>query len=79
MGAAKAAWRIVLATAGGANITIEGGNITVMCPGTITVKASQKSFVGPEQASYALPTLPQQVCVECLLKAAGSASPFALR
>ena len=50
-----AAKKIVLATAGGANITIEGGNITVMCPGKITVRASQKSFVGPERASYSLP------------------------
>ena len=50
-----AAKRIVLSVAGGASITLEGGNITVMCPGTITVKASQKSFVGPETASYPLP------------------------
>ena len=64
-----AAKKIVLATAGGANITIEGGNITVMCPGKITVRASQKSFVGPEKQSYPLPGLPKQVCVECLLKA----------
>ena len=50
-----AAMRVVMSVAGGASITIEGGNITVMCPGTITVKASQKSFVGPETASYPLP------------------------
>ncbi|WP_309618020.1 DUF2345 domain-containing protein, partial [Salinibacterium sp.] len=72
-----AAKKIVLATKGGASITIEGGNITVQCPGTITVRASTKSFVGPEGASFALPTLPQQVCVECLLSAARSAAPFA--
>jgi type VI secretion system secreted protein VgrG len=67
----------VLATAGGANITIEGGNITVMCPGKITVRAGRKSFVGPEQQSYPLPSLPNQVCVECLLAAAKSTAPFA--
>ena len=71
-----AAKRIVLATAGGANITIEGGNITVMCPGTITVKASQKSFVGPENTPYGLPLFPQDICVECMLKAARSGAPF---
>ena len=49
----------MLATAGGANITIEGGNITVMCPGKITVRASQKSFVGPESASYGMGELPK--------------------
>ncbi|PPU85785.1 hypothetical protein XpopCFBP1817_19825, partial [Xanthomonas populi] len=27
-----------------ASVTIEGGNITVACPGTITVHASKKSF-----------------------------------
>jgi uncharacterized protein (DUF2345 family) len=71
--------KIVLATAGGANITIEGGNITVMCPGKITIRASQKSFVGPERQDYALPTLPKQVCVECLLKARSSGAAFAMR
>jgi type VI secretion system secreted protein VgrG len=53
-----AAKRITMSTAGGANITIEGGNITVQCPGKITVKAGKKSFVGPQQESYALPVLP---------------------
>ncbi len=41
--------------AGGASVTIEGGNITVACPGTITVQASKKSFVGPAEKSYKLP------------------------
>ena len=71
-----AAKRIVLATAGGANITIEGGNITVMCPGTMTVKASVKSFVGAERASYAMPIMPRNVCVECLAKRAMQRSAF---
>ena len=70
-----AAKKIVLSVAGGANITIEGGNITVMCPGTMTVKASVKSFVGPEKASYAMPQMPNAICVSCFLNAlrAGSA------
>jgi len=42
-----AAKKISLSTAGGANITIEGGNITVQCPGKIVVHAGKKSFVGP--------------------------------
>jgi type VI secretion system secreted protein VgrG len=71
-----AAKKIVLATAGGANITIEGGNITVMCPGKITVRASQKSFVGPQGTPYGLPLFPQSVCVSCLLNAARSGVPF---
>jgi type VI secretion system secreted protein VgrG len=54
-----AAKRIVLSTAGGASITLEGGNIIVECSGTITVKAGTKSFVGAEGVSYAFPTLPR--------------------
>lgn len=53
-----AAKRIVLSTAGGASITIEGGNVIVACPGTILVRASKKSFVGPENVSYPLPAMP---------------------
>ena len=54
-----AAKRIVMSVAGGANITLEGGNITVMCPGTMTVKAQVKSFVGPEKQTYLIPQLPR--------------------
>ncbi|RQP23754.1 type VI secretion system Vgr family protein [Piscinibacter terrae] len=74
-----AAKRITMSTAGGANITIEGGNITVQCPGKITVKAGKKSFVGPAQESFALPALPQKICASCLLSAASMASPFAAK
>ncbi|WP_307721927.1 type VI secretion system Vgr family protein [Pseudoduganella plicata] len=71
--------RISLSTVGGANITIEGGNITVQCPGKIAIHAGKKSFTGPEQAAVALPVLPQSICVECLLKARAAGSPFAMR
>jgi type VI secretion system secreted protein VgrG len=54
-----AAKKITLATAGGASVVIEGGNITVQCPGTLTVKAGMKSFAGPQQASYAMPVMPR--------------------
>jgi type VI secretion system secreted protein VgrG len=40
-----------LATEGGASITIEGGNISVACPGSITVHAGSMSFVGGAQLS----------------------------
>ncbi|HEY4317356.1 MAG TPA: type VI secretion system Vgr family protein [Herbaspirillum sp.] len=53
-----AAKKITLSTAGGANITIEGGNITVQCPGKLTVHAGQKLFDGPDSMAYALPTMP---------------------
>jgi type VI secretion system VgrG family protein len=54
-----AAKRISLSTAGGANITIEGGNITVQCPGKITVHAGKKSFTGPGKNKYSFPSLPR--------------------
>jgi type VI secretion system secreted protein VgrG len=53
-----AAKKIVLSTAGGASLTIEGGNIVFECPGTITTKAGKISFVGPEKASFVMPKLP---------------------
>jgi type VI secretion system secreted protein VgrG len=54
-----AAKSISLSTAGGANITIAGGNITVQCPGKVTVHAGVKSFTGPERLSYSMPSLPR--------------------
>jgi type VI secretion system VgrG family protein len=53
-----AAKSITLSTAGGANITIDGGNITVQCPGKITIHAGKKSFVGPDSLSYPMPLMP---------------------
>ncbi|WP_426401036.1 type VI secretion system Vgr family protein (plasmid) [Ralstonia sp. R-29] len=72
-----AAKRIRIATAGGASITLEGGNITVECPGPITYKSAERKFDGPVNQSYPMPTFPQSVCLECLLKAATSGSPVA--
>jgi type VI secretion system secreted protein VgrG len=74
-----AAKSITLSTAGGANITIENGNITVQCPGKITVHAGQKKFLGPARLDYPIPQLPKSVCLECLLSARNMGSPFALR
>lgn len=72
-----AAKKITLATAGGARVVIAGGNITVECPGTMTVKASSKQFSGPASVKYAMPQLPKTVCVPCMLAAAKNAAPFA--
>ena len=53
-----AAKKITLAVAGGASITIEGGNVTVQCPGKITVKAGTKAFSGPERLNQDMPSFP---------------------
>jgi uncharacterized protein (DUF2345 family) len=71
-----AAKRISLSTADGANITIEGGNITVQCPGKIAVHAGKKSFAGPASANYPLPQMPNSVCKPCLMAALRAGSPF---
>ncbi|MED5621070.1 DUF2345 domain-containing protein, partial [Ideonella sp. BN130291] len=54
-----AAKKITLQTAGGAQIVIEGGGITVQCPGKITVHAATKSMVGAERTTYQPPPLPR--------------------
>jgi type VI secretion system secreted protein VgrG len=74
-----AAKSISLSTADGANITIDGGNITVQCPGKVMIHAGKKSFTGPERLSYPLPQMPRSICVECLKKALKSGAPFVNR
>lgn len=71
-----AAKSISLSTAGGANITIAGGNITIQCPGKITIHAGKKSFTGSEKVDYPLPALPTSVYKACLLAALRAGSPF---
>ena len=73
-----AAKRISLSTAGGANITIEGGNITVQCPGTLTIRAGTKHFAGPDRMGFALPAMPHAICKKCKRDAARSGSPFSM-
>jgi type VI secretion system secreted protein VgrG len=73
-----AAKKITLSTAGGANITIDGGNITVQCPGKLTVHASQKLFDGPERLDAPLPQMPSSVCKNCILEAMKQGAPGVL-
>ena len=54
-----AAKKITLRTTGGASVVIEGGNITVMCPGELRIKASVKKFEGPAVHEHAMPKLPK--------------------
>jgi len=50
----------VMLTAQGAWIKLEGGNIEVHGPGTMTFKASMKELTGPAQSTPALPELPNE-------------------
>ncbi len=54
-----AARKITLATAGGASIVIDGGNITVLCPGELTVHAGRTLLDGPIRHLVQLPALPR--------------------
>lgn len=49
----------VLATAAGAYLKIEGGNIEMGAPGIIEFKASRREFTGPASATGDLPELPK--------------------
>ena len=71
-----AAKSISLSTAGGANITIEGGNITFQCPGKIMIHAGTKKFSGPEYLPIAMPQLPRSICVECMRRSLAAAPAF---
>jgi len=71
-----AAKSISLSTAGGANITIAGGNITVQCPGKIVVHAGTKKFSGPAKLDYVMRGLARSICVECLKKSLAAAPAF---
>ena len=73
-----AAKKISLTTAGGANITIDGGNITVRCPGKLTIHAAQKLFVGPDRLDVPMPPMPNSVCKECILNAMKQGAPGVL-
>ncbi|MFZ4550377.1 MAG: type VI secretion system Vgr family protein [Aquabacterium sp.] len=53
-----AAKKVVLAVSGGASITMECGNLTVQCPGKITVKAGTKSMVGGDRVNHIFPDMP---------------------
>lgn len=73
--------KIVL-TAGGAGITISGGNITLAAPGNITLKAGMKNFTGGSSASASvslkkpadMPTKPMPVAFS-LVDAEGKSPP----
>jgi type VI secretion system secreted protein VgrG len=75
-----AAKKISLSTAGGANITIEGGNITVQCPGKLTVHAASKKFDGPTNLAYDMNKWPKvNFDEEFVIQHQGSGKPMANR
>ena len=48
-----------LAVDGGASLTMEGGNITFACPGSIKVYAAKHQFNGPQEQFFPLPQFPR--------------------
>lgn len=73
-----AANRISLSTAGGATITIEGGQITVQCPGKLMVHAGKKSFTDSAKLAFEMPALPRSVCIACLKKSLAPGPAFTM-
>jgi type VI secretion system VgrG family protein len=65
----------VLLTAQGAYLKLEGGDIMIHGPGTMTFKASMKELTGPQSASAEGPALPAAGTVKlCEMRAAGAAA-----
>lgn len=55
--------------AGGSQIIINKNGITVITPSKFEVKAGQHLFKTGAQVNMPQTTLPQPICVECLMKA----------
>ena len=73
-----AARSVSVSVAGGANITIDGGNIVVQCPGKLVVRAGKKRLLGPEKSAYPMPALPRSICLECLKKSLAAGPAFTM-
>lgn len=73
-----AARSISVSVGGGANITIDGGNIVVQCPGKLIIHAGKKSLLGPEKMAYPMPALPRSICLECLKKSLAAGPAFTM-
>ncbi|WP_374758562.1 DUF2345 domain-containing protein [uncultured Deefgea sp.] len=69
----------ILVTAGGGYIRLKGGNIEIHCPGTVSVKGTNHKVSGPDQMDFPLPAMPNNICIECLLRARASGAPFAIK
>lgn len=75
----------ILATAQGAYLKIEGGNIELHAPGKVEFKASKKDWTGPKSGSPTLPAWnvgelnianPPERKASCLLAASSSGAAF---
>ncbi|OWW22376.1 type VI secretion system Vgr family protein [Noviherbaspirillum denitrificans] len=67
-------------TAGGCQVEIADGRITMKAPGPINIHGSVKNLTGPAKVDPVVPELPgHDICIACLMKAAQSGSPFARR
>ena len=74
-----AAKSIKITAGGGCQIEIANGQISFKAPGPVNIHGSVKNLTGPASVNAVLPQLPQGICVECLLKALKSGSPFVVQ
>jgi type VI secretion system secreted protein VgrG len=63
-------------TAGGCQIEMGNGQITLKAPGPVNIHGSVKNLTGPASVAPRLPQLPKSVCIECLKKNLASGVPF---
>lgn len=73
-----AAQTLTLSTADGARITLANGQLTIQCPGTVTVNAANKVLAGGGQISIPLPAWSQNGLknLPCAKAAASSSNAF---
>ncbi|WP_434030182.1 DUF2345 domain-containing protein, partial [[Pseudomonas] boreopolis] len=71
----------VLATAAGAYLKLEGGDIELGAPGTVEFKGSQRELTGPQSQSsqVQLPSADKPVCLECMRDLAARHEAVAVR
>ncbi|QND86361.1 Protein VgrG [Chromobacterium vaccinii] len=67
----------ILLSSGGAYVRIKDGKIELHAPGNVSIKAGKHDWSGPDSLSPALPVLPKDVCIPCLLNAMAARSPVA--
>jgi uncharacterized protein (DUF2345 family) len=69
--------RVVLAVSGGASIIMDGGSISLECPGKILVQAASRSFEGGGTFETPAPDMPtSDFCLTCFMRAIKAASPL---
>jgi type VI secretion system secreted protein VgrG len=63
-------------TAGGCQVEITDGRITMKAPGPINIHGSVKNLTGPARVMPSLPQTPKSICIECLKRSLARGTAF---